>query len=351
MKAPGSAAAFAGPANRPWRPPKAPAVNTPAPSTPALLRRLVPGLILGFLVVLALLLVGDLRQVGGRVLDFRWPLYPLVLLLTLVNYVLRFVKWQFYLAQVGVHDFPALESARLFVAGFPLAVTPGKVGEALKGVWLKQLTGISAARGVSVVLAERISDGLGVLALSTLGVIAYPRYWPAFAAVLAGLLSVIVVSQIRPLALGLIGLGERMPLVGRFAHLMHEFYEGSFALFRPRATLVAVALGTISWFAEGVGLYLILVGLGVPASWDSLFVAVFVMAFSTVIGAVSALPGGLGATEASVAGMLAFLLGLSAGGAAAATLLIRFATLWFGVFLGLAAWAFSKDLLTVDVAR
>ncbi|HJW90581.1 MAG TPA: lysylphosphatidylglycerol synthase transmembrane domain-containing protein [Anaerolineales bacterium] len=311
----------------------------------SLTRRLIPGLIFGFLVLLALLLAGDLRQVSGRLLTFHWAYYPLAILLTLVNYSLRFVKWQYYLAQIGVRDFPVLESARLFVAGFPLAVTPGKVGEALKGVWLKKQTGIPAARGVSAVLAERISDGLGVLALSTLGVIAYPRYWPAFAVVLAGLLGVIVISQIRPLALGLIGLGERLPLISRFAHLLHEFYAGSFALFRPRATLVAVALGTVSWFAEGVGLYLILIGLGASPGGDTFSISVFVMAFSTVIGAVSALPGGLGATEASLAGMLVFLLSLPAGTATAATLLIRFATLWFGVALGLVAWLFSRDLL------
>jgi uncharacterized protein (TIRG00374 family) len=318
-----------------------------ATSSPSLARRLIPGLLFGFLILLVLLLVSDLQQVGVHMREFRWSYYPLVLLLTLVNYLLRFVKWHYYLGQIGVRDFPISESARLFVAGFPLAVTPGKVGEALKGVWIKQKTGVPAARGVSVVLAERISDGMGVTLLSTLGVIAYPQYWPAFAAVLVALLSVIVVSQIRPLAQSLIRIGEKLPVVDRFAHLLHEFYEGSFALFRPRATLVAVGLGTVSWFAEGVGLYYILVGLGVPPGGQTLSIAVFVMAFSTVIGAVSALPGGLGATEASVAGMLVLLLGLHTDVATVTTLLIRFATLWFGVAIGLVAWIFSRDLLGI----
>jgi hypothetical protein len=43
--------------------------------------------------------------------------------------------------------------------------------------------------------------------------------------------------------------------------------------------------------------------------------------------------------------MLVLLLGLSADVSAAATLLIRFATLWFGVTLGLVVWGFSKELL------
>lgn len=319
--------------------------KTHSSSSTSLTRRLAFGLLFGFVVVLVLILASDLRQVSEHVLAFRWALYPLVFGLTLFNYTLRFVKWHYYLRQVGVQDLPVLESARLFIAGFPLAVTPGKVGEALKGVWLNQRSDVSVARGIAVVLAERISDGLGVLALSTLGVIAYPRYWPAFAIVLAALSAIILISQIRPLALALLKIGESLPVARRFVHSSREFYEGSFALFRPKATLVAVGLGTISWLAEGIGLYLILLGLGVSSGWQTLSIAVFVLAFSTVVGAVSTLPGGLGASEASIAGMLVLLLGLDASVSAAATLLIRFATLWFGIFLGLITWGFSRELL------
>ena len=299
-------------------------------------------MIFGFLVFLVLILVGDIRQVSDQVLGFQWRFYPLVLALTLFNYILRFFKWHFYLGQVGVKDFPLLESARLFLAGFPLAVTPGKVGEALKGVWLERETGLPVSKGISVVLAERVSDGLGVLVLSTLGVIAYPRYWPGFAAVLGGLILVIVLIQIRPAALRLLDLGSRLPLLKRISEDLRQFYEGSYTLFKPKALLIAVGIGTISWLGEGIGMYFILRGVGLPADWETLSIAVFVLAFSTVIGAVSALPGGLGAAEVSITGMLALLLGVSKGTAAAATLLIRFATLWFAVFLGLIIWGIFR---------
>jgi glycosyltransferase 2 family protein len=308
----------------------------------SLTRRLIAGLLFGFIVLLALALVGDIRQVGDRVLSFPWVLYPLVLLLTLFNYSLRFIKWHYYLIQMGVSGFSLLESVRLFVAGFPLAMTPGKVGEALKAVWLNRLTGLPTPRGIVVVLAERISDGLAVLALSSLGVIAYPQYWPAFALVLAGLLIIVILSQARPLALAILAWGERIRPLSRFIHPLIEFYEASYILFRPKTTLTAVGLGTVSWFAEGVGFYIILLGLGLPAGWETLSIAIFVLSFSTVIGAASTLPGGLGAAEASIAGMLVLLLAVGADLAAAATLLIRFGTLWFGISLGLVMWAFSK---------
>lgn len=308
-------------------------------------RRLLAGLAIGFVVLLGIAVIGDARLVVGRLAGFVWALAPLALGCTLFNYALRFLKWHFYLRQIGAAGLSVRESARLFVGGFPLAVTPGKVGEVLKAVWLQHKTGVPVTRGVTVVLAERISDGLAVLVLSTLGVIAYPRYAPAFAVALGVLVGIVIVSQIRPLALALLGCAERIPWVRRFSSGLHELYEGSYALFRPRATLVGVGLGTISWLGEGIGFYLILIGLGVPGGWETLANAVFILAFATAVGGLSTLPGGLGAAEGTLAGMLALVMSLPASVAAAATLLIRFATLWFGVTLGLLVWAFSPQLL------
>lgn len=314
----------------------------------SLRRRLLLGLLFGFLVVLLLALLGDIRQVRAHLAGFRWSLVPAILAFTLFNYLLRFIKWHFFINQIGVRALPLVESGRLFVAGFPLAVTPGKVGEALKGVWLNRRTGAPTARGVTVVLAERISDGLAVLLLSTLGVIAYPRYWPAFAAVLAALLLGITLSQIRPLAYWLLDAADRIPPLRKISHHLREFYEGAYSLFRPKVVLISVGLGTVAWLGEGIGMYLVLLGLGVPGGVETLSLAVFVLAFSTVVGAVTALPGGLGAVEASITGMLGLLLGLPTSTSAAATLLIRFATLWFGVSMGMAVWSRSLDLLLME---
>jgi uncharacterized protein (TIRG00374 family) len=314
-------------------------------------KRLVPGLILGFVVLIGLALMGDLREVSQSLLRFRWEYFLIAIGFTLVNYALRFLKWHFYLGQIGIRNLSWAQSLRLFVAGFPLAVTPGKIGEALKGVWLNRMCKIPVGRGVSVVLAERISDGLAVMILSTLGVIAYPQYWPAFLAILGSMILIIVISQIRPIALWFLNLGEKLPLLNRMAHGLREFYEGSFALFRPGAVLLAVLLGAVSWMGEGIGFYYILLGLGAPPSIQLLASAIFILSFSTAIGAASALPGGLGAAEISIAAMMALVLWESPATATSATLLIRLATLWFGVGLGLLTWSFSPDLLGIQPDR
>jgi glycosyltransferase 2 family protein len=310
-----------------------------------ILRKLLPGLVLGFIVFVALALLGDLRQVRDSLLQFRWEYFFIALGFTLINYTLRFFKWHFYINQVGARNLSLWQSLRMFIAGFPLAVTPGKVGEVFKGVWLNRTSSIPVGRGVSVVLAERISDGMAVMLLSMLGIMAFPQFWPAFILILVFLLLIIIISQIRPLAVFFLDLGEKMPFVNRFALQLREFYEGSYSLFRPGAAVFAILLGCISWLCEGIGLYFILVGLGPPPGFKLLGTAVFVLAFSIAIGAASAMPGGLGATEGTIAVLLPLALNIQPAVAASATLLIRMATLWFGVGLGLLMWTFSMDLL------
>lgn len=307
-------------------------------------KRILPAIILGFIVLLVLGFIGDLQEVVQTLEDFNWGIFPLILAFTLFNYSLRFMKWHFYLGQLGVRNFPIRQSARLFVAGFPLAMTPGKVGEVLKGVWVKQMTGLPVAKGVSAIVAERISDGLAVLLLSTLGVIAYPQYWLAFLIILTILVGVIVISQIKIVAHYLLDLTERIPFIKKFTPILREFYDGSFAVFRPGVTIFAVGLGMISWLGEGIGFYFLLTNLGLAPGKETLSNAIFILAFSTIIGAVTAMPGGLGAAEVSIAGMLTLLVGMEASQAAAATLLIRLATLWFGVFLGFVTWGLSLRL-------
>jgi uncharacterized protein (TIRG00374 family) len=97
--------------------------------------------------------------------------------------------------------------------------------------------------------------------------------------------------------------------------------------------VVGVAIGAVAWFAEGLALWVILRGIG---SEIDLVRALPIYAAATLVGAVTALPGGLVGTEGS---MLAFLQqsGVTRAGASAGTVLIRLVTLWFAVLVGLLA--------------
>lgn len=318
---------------------------------------LILGGLIGLTALIVLLLYTDLQALGDHVRAFPPLLILPVLLLTLYNYLLRFLKWHYYLHIIGIKSLSVIDSAALFVSGFVLAISPGKVAELLKAVVLRTMTGTPVARSIPVIPAERATDGLGMLVLGAIGftgmlyssdALAFlQQYIPAYLVVLGILLIGIILVQWRRGMLAILGWVEGLPLVGRFSHQARELYESSYDLLRPRPLLLAVGLGVLSWAGECVGAYLILVGLGIEASWLLLWQATFILAAATIIGAVSGLPGGLGAAEFSIVGLIQVLvLGTAdAGLAGTAALLIRVSTLWFGVLLGLAtAFAFRRRL-------
>ena len=298
--------------------------------------KLILSLVFGLLVIAALAFVADLPQTLTALEHFEWLYLPWVLALTLLNYSLRFVKWQWYLRLIGAH-LPVERSLSIFASAMSMVMTPAKVGEFLKAYMLRVTDEVPMARSAPIILAERVSDGLAMIVLSIVGLAFYQAAWPVLAVLIAVMGGAALVVQSRSLSLRLIALGERLPLVSRVSHSIHELYESSYVLFHWRIMLPSIGLGLISWSGECVAFYLVLIGLGVAPSLTLLLQATFIFAFSTVVGAVSALPGGLGASDASIGGLLILVVGLSREVAIAGTLLIRLCTLWFGVAIGLAA--------------
>ncbi|HBY99657.1 MAG: flippase-like domain-containing protein [Ardenticatenaceae bacterium] len=304
-------------------------------------------LLLALVVFAGLAIYGDVRALPTALARFRWGYLPLILGLTLINYALRFVKWEYYLRRLNVRGVPLGTSLAIFLSGFAFLLTPGKVGEVVKSYFLRGLAGVPMARTAPIIMAERLTDGVAMALLCTVGLTVGPagQTWVLLGVTLGGLLALIVLAQWRSGALRLLGWGERLPLLGRFAHSLHQFYESAADLLRPRALLVAIAIGVVSWGMEGVAFYFVLRGLGVPPGVHLLQQAIFILAFATIIGAIVMMPGGLGGAEASIAGLLQLMVRTPETVAVAATLLIRFGTLWFGVGLGVAALSLNRRRL------
>ena len=112
-------------------------------------------------------------------------------------------------------------------------------------------------------------------------------------------------------------------------------------LSRPMPLVIAVALGLLSWVSEGVALWVVLQGLGADVG---LLLSLPIYAGSVIVGAVTTLPGGLVGTEGAMVTLLQ-QAGVARDAAAAGTLLVRVATLWFAVGVGLAALAWLHWLL------
>ncbi|MBS1124396.1 MAG: hypothetical protein H6Q90_6624 [Deltaproteobacteria bacterium] len=306
------------------------------------MRRWIWIAIVAVIAIAALVMIGDVRQLGHRLGGFHWTAFLGALGLSLANYAVRFVRWQIYLRhqQVAV---PAGSSALVFGSGLSLAITPAKLGELIKSYLLRELHGIPATQTAPIVVAERVTDLVALLLLAVGGVAVYGMQ-TTLVVIAAALVAFgfLLLAWPRP-ARALIDLVTRPRFTRRFRTPLQDMYGGLASLCRPRLLGVATALAILSWACECVGFAMIVNAF--PGAHVELGLAMVIYASTTIAGALSFLPGGLGVTEGAMTILLVQGASqLDQATALDATLLTRLATLWFGVALGL-------GFLTVARAR
>lgn len=285
--------------------------------------------------------LGDLTEAFR---GFRIGWLPAILGLAFLNYVLRYLKFYYYLRVLEVPLRPVIGFI-VFLASFVMAITPGKLGEMLKSVFIKDLTGVSKSRTAPIVVAERITDLLAFVVMTLIGISGFTQQKGMLAAVLATLVLIVLFCALvgsRSLSLALLDRIGRFPGLNRIAPKLRMAYESTSILVTPRRLFYAVAISVPSWSCEVLAFYLTCVALGYSIPMGAAF---FIYSVGTILGAVAFLPGGLGLTEASIAALLTNILAMPKALAASATLLIRLCTLWFAVILGGAVlFIFNKQL-------
>ena len=304
--------------------------------------------VFGAIIVVTIMTVaGDAQALADALSNFDWWLIAPIFLLTLWNYALRFLKWDWFLHILGITTIPKTTSLRIFLSGFAMSVTPGKVGEFIKAVYVRRFSGHPVNRGSAIVTAERATDAGAMAVLSLIGVLHYAYGREFVALIIAGGLVLLFALQRPDLVERGITISSRIGPIGRVSHHLRAFFDASSDLLSPVTFSKAVVLSTLSWAGECVAFFLVLVGLGMQANVELLMVATFILAVSSLAGGISMLPGGLGVADASAAGMLLLLVNddaMTKSVAVAATLIIRFATLWFGVLIGAVSLFFLERI-------
>ena len=251
--------------------------------------------------------------------------------LALAHYLVRAIRWQVMVSTGGV-QLPWATNALYFFGGFSMIATPGRIGELIRLRWLMRSTGQGLGQVLPIAFADRAIElasivGLIALALAATNLGSSAVWW----VLLAGF--GVAWMACRPNTL----LAVVKPIVGtRYPDLFAKLRRLTGRLepfMRLRTFLPVLLIGMIGWAFEGLAFWLLLdwlgAGIALPAA-----TAVFLIA--VLSGALSGLPGGLGGTEATSVALLT-LQGVPLDIAVLATAIIRIATLWFAVAIGLAA--------------
>lgn len=297
-------------------------------------RRFFRPLVWSVLVAIAIyattVIATDLDAVGDSAAKLGVQGWLVILGLSLLNYGLRFIRWQSYLHRFQ-RKISTCRSLAYYIGGFAFTTTPGKAGEALRSVYLKR-HGIAYAHSLAALCAERFVDLIAMSLLALFAATAFPEYrW--YVVTLASLiLLALPLIHGRPLNRFLDRQRTRTisPWLRELLGQLLRLLQAASDLLKSGPLYGGLILGFVAWGAEGVAFYLILIALDVPTS---IALAVGIYSISVLIGAISFIPGGLGSTEAIMV-ILLKLIGADTPAAIAATLICRLATLWFAVILG-----------------
>jgi uncharacterized protein (TIRG00374 family) len=305
------------------------------------------GILIGLLPFIVVTLVSDINKVAAQALLFPWLFMIPVLFLRALNWMIRGGKWYFLLKLVGVQGFSLRDNTSVFLTGLAFAASPGKLAELLKCFMLRQLTGAPVLNTMPTIMAERVTDGTAVVLLLVAAVFATAQtaYLPVVAAALVFNLMIVIVLAIRPLCLGMLNLMERFPIIGKWAHGFRQLYESAYILFRVHNWSAAVGTGLVSSTLDGLGVWFILIGLGYPATITTFWYGLLAISLSVIIGSVSGMPSGAGASDATILAVLSLGLGMSPAEAGFATLLARFVQAWWGVLVGMVVGFVDRDRL------
>lgn len=257
----------------------------------------------------------------------------LVLLLSLINYLLRFRRWSLYVDRFG-HRVPARRHLLYYLCGFAFTVSPAKAGEAVRSVYLRE-HGVSYPESIAALFVERLLDLLAMALLASLVVLDQPVYWPVLAAALAATIGLLLVvgQPALPRWLGKLAL-RRKPRLAGVLNAAASLLHASQRTLKPRPLVTGLLLGLVAWGAEGLGFQLICRGLDFDLT---AMAATGIYAIAALAGgAAFFMPGGIGGMEVVMTTLLV-ARGAPLPVAVIATLLCRLATLWFAVLIGLVA--------------
>jgi len=269
------------------------------------------------------------------------PIFILVMLILITTaYFIRFLKWNFFLKSVDVH-LNLKDNLFVFFSGLGMTITPAKVGEIWKGWLIKDINGESLSKTVPVVITDRVTDLIGLLLLSLMGILYYKSGIYILIALILIFAGFFVAIRSEKISGKVISILENR--AGKYAKDIKTMHATFLQLMNPKNMTMMSFLSAFAWFFECLALYFVIVGFGQSIG---VILSTFVFSFATLVGTASMIPGGLGVAEATISGMLQYF-GLTSTISIGVAIIIRFGTLWYGAILGfLVYFIFRNRIIT-----
>jgi len=276
------------------------------------------------------LVISDLGEVYEQLNKMDVSYLPIILLLIPLCWIVLFTRWNLLLKNSNVHV-PIKDNLKIYMSGFALSITPGKVGELIKSQLLKTKFGIPREKTAPIVLVEQLYSIIGIIGVSILG-IWYFEFGTQIILIAASLLGItlILISSKRFFD-KFLTLLSRIKFLSQYTLTLSNSYDVLRKSTRGWIVVYASALSIAFWLIESVIAYFVLLSFGI--NHIEFLSVITTYTSSILLGVASFLPLGIGVVEGSLTGFFT-IQGVDVSIALTLVIFIRIFTRWVAVSAG-----------------
>ena len=286
------------------------------------------------------LFLSDFSIILEKVSNFKINYIPLILLLVSASWVPLIIKWHFLLKNSRI-NVPLTKSIAIFFSGSAFEITPGQIGILIKSQLLKTSSNISRTKTVPIVIVEKIYDLIGAILASVIGIIILGMEFYLIIIAISVLATIFFFMYHRRSSELVFNRITKLKFFSKYIDNMSEFYEVVKKSTNVKAATICILLALTYWFIISAAAYYTLIAFDVNLLDYLKVLAIYTT--STLLGAISFIPGGIGITEGSIAGLFT-LNGVDISTALILGVMIRVLTLWYSVGVGFISLKFTGGL-------
>ena len=297
--------------------------------------------ILGIIAIYAIILIAfDVNIISEKINDFDFQYLPFIIPLIPLTWGVLFLRWNLLLKNSAI-DIPLKDNFMIFISGFALGVTPGKVGELIKAQLLKNKFNIPRSKTAPLVIVERFYDFFAIAIISLFGILVFEYSIYIFTILAVGIIIFLTITSSEKLFLKFLQKIEKIKFLRNFSSELPKSFTIIQKSTRGKIFPLSIILSVIFWILDSIIAYLTLLAFGIDII--DYFVLMSIYTSSIILGVISFLPLGIGVVEGSMVGFLS-LNGIEFSLATVIVVFIRFFTRWIGVMAGFLGLKFSNNL-------
>ena len=305
------------------------------------IRSILPPAI-GVAAIVALILAIDPTDFTRAIEHFQVLLLPAIVAVSVFYYVVQGIRWHFLLVDVGIR-MRMRDVVLITLAGQATALLP--LGELTRAVLVAQASGGEFGAAVAAETVQELLYTFILILFAIPGLLALPHALGGIIAILVFIVAVFTAMTWCPVYRWLRALVAHTPGLRRLLHQIDELHNDLVVLMRKPGTITWSWLSALQAAAMVTALWLVAEAIAPgQLSWKN---AALVFAVSNVAGLLSLIPGGIGAYEGSIVGLLVSF-GVNPGVAAAIAVVQRIANQGVATGVGFVSYAVARRRLHIS---